>query len=93
MECGVLHRHYLFELKQTMRRQRIAVLCMQVTLMKASPHYVSEDGSATEGKEHASVGFIVAPWVLFGSATMSQKIMVVSLDRPLKVKNMQASAS
>ena len=58
-----------FELKQAMCKQRIAILCIQETRIKASPHYVSEDGftvilsgSTDVEREFAGVGFIVAPW-------------------------------
>ena len=52
-----------------MQRRDVGILCMQETHKKNSDYYVTAEGflvvlsgSAGEGREHAGVGFLIAPW-------------------------------
>ena len=59
-----------YELTSFMYRSSIGILCMQETHITQSPYYTTDEGflvvlsgSGGTGREHAGVGFIIAPWI------------------------------
>ena len=82
-----------FEIIQMMQRRKVDIACLQETRIKQSPHYITDEGflvilsgSASDGREYAGVGFIIAPWArhaVYGFLQLSSRIACVKL----KVRN------
>ena len=77
----------MFELSRFMRRRGVGIISIQETHISYSLYFTTEDGfflilSGSAGREHAGVGFIVAPWVkasLVGFLQMSNRLACLKL--------------